>query len=275
MSANEANEPGNEKYSYQQGAILLKGEIERLRDEQHEENCRRRTHERLQLWFNGLLLFTTAVAAGIAAYQGYLTRLALEQNERVIRQTGEQVIAAKQSADADTEAAKAAKVSADAAGRSVRLTEQAMRSGDESFRIQERPYAFPMEISLKEGIQSDKRTRFVIQPGNSGKTPALNVRIFTDVSVGQMPTGNHRITGTSQASDQVTLAANTRLESNFWVVLDRASVVDIESGKRTLAIRGTMIYSDIFKKTHRSWFCAYWHREDRVFRFCPEGNAVE
>jgi hypothetical protein len=73
LSDQETNE-GNHQASGFGGAVVLRTEAERLKEEHAEEKRRENRYHKRQLLFNGILTVTTVVTAAIASYQGYLLR---------------------------------------------------------------------------------------------------------------------------------------------------------------------------------------------------------
>jgi hypothetical protein len=217
---------------------------QRREDEQHEfARSQVKTNRRLA-WFTGALVLATFCTIGVGIWQGTISQ----------------------------KAANAAKSAADTADKT--LTElqtnntASTRFAERRFRIEQRPYLTVTDIKATAPISAGENT---VQLGlfNSGRSPALGVRIEPFASIGD----KSLIKNTSMRSEFVVGADKPAFNTyTLSITPDDASRI---AGGTQLRFKFTVTYADIFQDWHVTRICAYYSPKEPAYKYCENGNSVE
>jgi hypothetical protein len=173
--------------------------------------------------------------------------------------------------------AEAARQSVGAAQASARAAEKGAQIAQESFYIGDRPYVI-IKNFLPDPLDTEKRWSAVLLFSNTGKTPAIDLEIRVNVSVGPHPFPDMTADSDVLIGNEPSLPATRGIlgagVDTYGVAetnkpLSKASIDEIKSGKLFLVVFGDSNYKDSLGKQHMLTFCAIYIPADEVLRFCP------
>ena len=137
------------------GPILIESPAEREARERAAEQRQDRRHRKLQLWFNGALMFATLATVGIVLYQNRILNFTLQE---MVRQTPELT----RSADAAKAAANAAEVAARAAENQLPIQLGQMDIAREQMADTNRVSSDALQVARDANKQSAEATRLAM-----------------------------------------------------------------------------------------------------------------
>lgn len=270
-------------------------------DEYHTEKDKKDRRDRNRLRIEVATLIVIFLYTSIAAYQGCQMRKATK--------------AAKKSADAATSAAKTAKATLDqnkkaavdtlnemikqsktmresaiSTKETVKQSKASLDATIEHFRLEQRAWVGPVEVSPAEYAEGDKKVyvkegqkikggiRFV----NSGKTPALNVRNaygFRYLKSGIAPSVTLKATEMPPGSTTIMQPGMSGYLYPTPIPLERVisktDIDDIINERVIVYIIGIITYDDIFKRNHSSKFCLRLKSDLTTFESCTTNNEID
>ena len=160
-----------------------------------------------------------------------------------------------------------------AGANAERAITEASRNAQVALRVSERPYVTFENIRFDPALDATKNPSIIkYDMHNSGRSPALKLRkeisgFIDDVKIRSAPS-----TGDGFLSE-VIIAADRSVTSSETLTMDAFTFIRVTGGKAKLSLKGSFDYTDIFKDTHSTTFCAAWDNEAKEWRFCP-GNDV-
>jgi len=158
---------------------------------------------------------------------------------------------------------RAAQDAARAAENSAAHSKQSLDAAIEQNRLDQRAWIGIEDVKAPDAISAGPPIVFAVNIKNSGKTPALNLKMFTIIGRAYPPDELNDLdfqaadTGSNYAH-----APGTMMPGTFAHVLVQTEhpmtetrVADIRSGKEVIYIWGTIRYEDIFQHQHATKFC--------------------
>jgi hypothetical protein len=134
--------------------------------------------------------------------------------------------------------------------------------------------------TLAKPVAVNEKPLVKIDVLNSGKTPALNVKVLGVVSIAANEAGSVNFGDTSTYPTAVIGPT-----SSITVTLDRPplgqdEIQAIESGRNGLYAHGLVVYFDIFGRKRRTEFCFSirekdMHNTPTVLTACEQGNTAD
>jgi hypothetical protein len=218
-----------------------------------------------------LVLTSVIVASGTlfyaaaAIFQLYLmdsaAKRSADQTERLIVEMGRQSQSMKDAAEANKKA--------------VELAAQSIKATQEQFRLDQRAWISVSKGSLMEPLDAKKISfKFIVK--NSGKTPALRVKInhkaWIKSAAGQILTKKE-----SMSTREISYGPGD--EQPTYMVwkkpLSQQQIDDMQSGKVIFFVEVEFIYFDIYdaKKPHHTRSCFYYNpKVEGGLAFCEDGS---
>ncbi len=139
-----------------------------------------------------------------------------------------------------------------------------------SFRVSQRPYLLPETVSFDVSPQPSKEIGLTVMIKNSGRTPALDVSVAMKMfdAQGKAVTGRNTVLpGNVIASDHTA--------AEHYLVTFTEDLSLFNQTRQALTLKGVITYSDIFKQSHQTTFCAYYDGIEKIFKTCPDGNDLD
>lgn len=165
-----------------------------------------------------------------------------------------------------------------AANRRAEATEKANDLAAENSRSQLRAYVSVLGISTQNGFEKNMSSNFNYK--NVGQTPALGLRILTDVVI--IPSSGSdvippRTYPTSYDGDnEATVALGGGIVVSDPInnrAFKEADLVEFKAGSKLYVVWGAIYYSDVFGKKHYTRFCRYFKNgEASRWAPCQTGN---
>lgn len=202
-----------------------------------------------------------------------------EQNRELTGHAGEQ-------AKASLAQAEAAKQSVGAAQASAKAAERGAQIAQESFYIGDRPYITAKNAVL-EKFEADIRPRVAVLFINTGKTPAIDLKIGAVVSIARTPKPDMNLAERQTASDlvypsmpegsSIILPSGGEMPAvaQGLELLSKATVEEIKNGKMYLFVWGGAYYKDALGKPHSLRFCQFYDPNEEMFVACPTFNDTK
>ena len=158
--------------------------------------------------------------------------------------------------------------SSQAASDAVRLSQDAAKDNERYFRIQNRPYVTVDVLEQVTALQPGE-SRIKLTAHNSGRTPALRLKILSHVFIG----GKMLPLNSVHRSESI-IASDKEAANGYTLALSESDVKLVMSGTE-FVVKGTIKYTDIFKQWHDTTFCARYFLRDNLYKYCETGNDVE
>jgi hypothetical protein len=194
-------------------------------------------------------------------------RDAAEQTDRMIQQLVEQVRIAAEQVKSATMAAWAAKTSSE---NVTPVDSSSVHNGhiaEEAMRLQQRAWVFVTEIRAG-GLQAGKPLDITLGFKNTGRTPARNVQIATQID--SLPRGREPEPRLDKAYSrgiippEGTVFANIGNGNGNGSSLTQQDLQAIQSGDLVVWAYGTLTYDDVFEVRQATMFC---------YRLQPDGHT--
>ena len=234
----------------------------------------------------------TVVNAGVASYQGYLlreyTRLtkisADASTKTAIAADGALKSSEKSFLKTLTEMQKqsaAMEVNAQAAKSSAGIAGETLKQSVVSFKQETRPYVTVETAQLKEKPAAGITLEVITNLHNTGRTPALNLRISHRFDIQTSLPCRYR-------SDLLTFGADfgiidigaglvrgpLRVDSVRALLKDEADSINAASS--FICYSSLIEYNDVFGDPHRTEDCSYYRPGPDLFLYaCPEQRKIE
>lgn len=265
MSEPEANKPPDYRDSASDGVILLKSELDRLKEQQQEEKRRENRYRSLQLMFNIILGIASVFTLGAIWYQGYIMRRTLTETHTIAQATQDQ--------------ARAAADNAASASASASIAKASLESSQSAFEAEERAYLWDSSFNMSNPptcqIPGGTRICADVHISNTGRTPAIGVRIFRNATFG--PNAERTIKAMKIPSYTVPSGDMLGTTGDKWgtaptPVVDDKTARDILEGRVSIYVYGVAQYFDVFGEYHETGFCSYRLPANGPFISCPYGN---
>jgi hypothetical protein len=158
--------------------------------------------------------------------------------------------------------------SANAATSASSTANGAFEESKKEFRIQQRPYITLSELRPNGQLMAGDN-KLLLSIHNSGRTPALNIRILLNAYINQRAIMH---TNPTERSESV-LASDKQISNLYTVTLSGSDFA--ETSSREFTVMGTIRYTDIFREWHVTSFCGRYSIKEQALKFCPTGNEVE
>jgi hypothetical protein len=161
-------------------------------------------------------------------------------------------------AHATRDAADAAQRGAAASEAQAEATKESIQSTVQSFRLDQRAWVGQMDSSASEA-EEGKPITFRVVIGNSGKTPALNVRMaissaHAPKAVKFIPRYSGPNTAALQGTGAMQPGAKGLLEQTTGPLVD---VSKYQRGEYLYYVFGRIDYEDVFGRPHWTTWCLY------------------
>jgi hypothetical protein len=166
--------------------------------------------------------------------------------------------------DATVAAQQGAAAAASAAG----TADATLKASKESFRIEQRPYITVSKLDQGTPLQSGE-SNISLGIHNSGRTPALKIKIFPNVFIGKK-----RLDVNFTRHSESVLASDKEIVNTYTLSLTETDAKLVVSDTDFL-FKGTIRYTDIFKEWHSTTFCARYFPKEQKYKYCETGNEVE
>jgi len=158
--------------------------------------------------------------------------------------------------------------SADAADSAARIANRNADDSERFFRLQNRPFITVSKLEQTTPLESGD-SRISLSTHNSGRTPALKLRIFSGVFI-----GNKAIKLNSAHRSEAVIASDKETTNTYTLSLNETDAKVVMSGSE-LVFKGTIQYTDIFKEWHSTTFCARYFPKEKNYKYCENRNDVE
>ncbi len=179
---------------------------------------------------------------------------------------------ASRQATAALTAAHAAKSAADTANETLiemqTNNKESAQFAERKFHIEQRPYLTATDIKSNSPISAGEN-RIMLGLFNTGKSPALNVRIEPSFYLGE----KRLIENPSKRSESI-VAADKPIFNTYTIEIIPNDNLRIATGTQ-LHFRFTVIYTDIFRDWHITQICTYYSPKEAAYKYCDKGNSVE
>ena len=111
---------------------------------------------------------------------------------------------------------------------------------------------------------------------NSGRTPAMNVKIALTTVTASGPVSAAAEVEECKTCPQVVLLPNAAVTSDIdGGVLDASGVVRLKSGEDTISLTGRIDYMDSLAHPHTTRVCMIYTAKTSTFSTCPDGNRID
>ncbi|MEO5924185.1 MAG: hypothetical protein ABIR70_10190 [Bryobacteraceae bacterium] len=286
------------------GGHLIETPAEREIREQAGERARQSKYRKLQVLFNAILTIATVLTGGMMLYQNHLIRLSLDETMKQSKASQDALAVARDTLTSNNESsdktlaeiqkqvkamsisADAAKDQADAATESNKINrisnesivasaKKALDVSVEAAHLDQRAWLSVKETNI-DGIGPNRpSTEVEMVFVNTGKTPAFDIHVVTQVEWVQVPQRPILKFSEGDATDVSTLFPDGISGSSVIVKLTEEERARIRSGKTRLYVAATIWYSDIFAKRHITEFCTFYDIEPEGLAACPFHNSAE
>jgi hypothetical protein len=230
---------------------------------------------KLTIVFTGVIAIATALYAIFSGWTLYEIRRGSGDTHALAEAAKAQTEKMAESLRKTDILVDAATKSARAAQDGVALTRKSVEDAARSFQVGERAWLTVKEISIEVNVGGESRitARFT----NTGKTPALHVRVVTRVQWGPSATEKpdfHYSETDAEGESIVSPTGETAIEETKWAP-SPADVENLKSGKMALFVFGSVYYKDIFNRPHRTDYCGKFSPEGKAaFKRCLEHNGA-
>jgi hypothetical protein len=161
-------------------------------------------------------------------------------------------------------ATDATEKAATAAASASQTAAETLKSNQFQFRLEQRPYITITLVEQTTPLQEGAST-VTMAFNNSGRTPAMQVKILPDLTVGK-----RKLPVNFKLKSESTLASDRLLSSPYTITLNSDDFKMAQTDG--LYFTGVITYTDIFKEWHKTTFCAFYN--NGVYKFCEHGNDV-
>lgn len=250
--------------------LELEAEAAKRRDEEYKKE---QLHlNRLLMLFTGILALVGLIGSVISIYQAHVAKINADAaNLNAVAAQG--MLEQMKNSGTDTHAlavnaetqAEAAKDTATAAKGSLSLSSKALH-------LSERPYVTVEDVKFDPALdQAHDPAIIKIGFHNAGRSPALkateqfNILVDGAVSASRPTDFPGEMTIASDRTNVTSLSLWLHAPGDFDHIVD---------GTRKLSLKGHILYTDIFKDWHQTFFCAIYDSKGKEWKFCP-GNDVQ
>ncbi len=209
------------------------------------------------------------------------TQELIDQNRELVGHAGEQ-------AKASLAQAEAAKQSVGAAQASARAAEKGAQIAKESFYIGDRPYVNVKKANMDK-FEVGEKPRVYIHLINTGKTPALEVKVTAIINIGTEPKPDIKrpdlndpdyylypsLAAGGDTGATLLASAETGVVALGAKPLSKLTIEEIKSGRLFIYVWGGGLYKDGLGKQHSFTFCAFYSPEEESFTACPTFNETK
>jgi hypothetical protein len=172
---------------------------------------------------------------------------------------------------------KAVQTSAEAAKLQAVTTKKELVSSIETSRTDQRAWVSCNGLKFEKDLKAGELNPFYLKFINSGKTPALHIRIKCTYHVQER--GKPDIISTELRDEDLALGPGREYEFRFDTVpprLNQAAVDALESKTIIFTLFVEITYKDIFQNFHKTGICGFYSPELKPsFTLCPSGNYIE
>lgn len=160
--------------------------------------------------------------------------------------------------------------SATAAKSAADTADATLKASGQQFKIEERPYITIAIFQLTPMPASAGSFHVGLHMINSGKTPALSVKVFARSYVGNrelsllMPKGR----------SQVVIGSDKEMENTYTIDFIGTDAQQVTGGTEDFVLKGTVSYTDIFTDPHPTDFCMRYYPKENNYKYCQTGNDV-
>ena len=177
-------------------------------------------------------------------------------------------------------ATTASKNSADAANKSAKAAEDSVNFAKETAQLDQRAWVNIQWLRLQTPLTPNAQAIVEMSVKNSGRTPAYNVKVRSNIYV-----GNDRIPLDENVppvgrTSETTIGANadTPIGTKQQNILDQTAIDSIKHGESSLFTVGIITYRDVFGRQHRTDYCLFLERDNldkNVFAAWGTGNTSD
>lgn len=221
----------------------------------------------------------THALAAAAGKQADAAKATAESTKDLAERSLTQATATNKLATAADESAEQARRQADAAQRSAAAAIEAAKRAEEQIKVSEKTLRFserawvsaePVPVTDKLGLTG---ARIVFR--NTGRSPARNIKIHTDVRpLRQCPPGDSPLPFSNKGSDDVEGVGVLQPGQTGSTQQANLSLHEMLVNLRTYAF-GVITYDDIFDERHVTEFSFYFSEAGKMFLLCPTHNRAE
>jgi hypothetical protein len=140
---------------------------------------------------------------------------------------------------------------------------------EQRFHIEQRPYLTVSDVKPNSPLLAGDN-QIVLALYNSGKSPALDVRIQTSVFF-----GDRRIAKNPSKRSESIVGAEKPAFNTYTLSVNSEDFSQIATGKEQIRFTFVVAYTDIFKERHTTRACAYYNPKEVNYKYCEAGNSVE